>query len=347
MKTVLITCLICIAFSALDIITVRADENPYFRSELIFEPEKVDIKQCHGSTLVELPGGDILAAYYGGDYEKAKNVAVYGARLGRGETKWSEPWILHDTPDKSEGNPVLWFGPDNKLWLFFVTIMKDNWNQALIFFKKSPDRGKTWSEPVQMLEREGWMTRNKPLQLKNGYILLPIYNEVLFDSEFLISGNGGRKWKMSSVIRSPGTNLQPTVVQLSDGSLLAGMRTGSKNGLMWWSRSKNNGKKWSKPYTTDVRNPHSACDMVMLADGHIALAYNDSPDNRNTLTVALSTDEGKTWSAKRNLEYKKGEEFSYPAIITTSDNLIHVTYTYKRVSIKHAVFNEAWITAAQ
>ncbi len=320
-----------------------ADGEAFFDSGLIFEPGSVDFKSCHGSTLTELPGGDIMAAWYGGDFERAKNVAIYASILEKGKNTWSKPWIIQNTPGKSEGNPVLWTGPDNQIWFFYVTIMKETWNEALIFLKKSNDRGKTWSEPVDITTKYSWMTRNKPLMLENGYILLPIYNETMFDSEFLVSRDNFKTWKMSSIIRSPGTNLQPTVVQLSDGSLLTGMRTGSKNGLMWWSKSKNNGKSWSKAFTNKVHNPHSACDMVKLPDGKLALVYNDSPDKRNPLTVAISVDEGVNWDIKKDLEKDDFGSYSYPAIISTSDGLIHVTYTYRRESIKYAVFNSKWV----
>jgi predicted neuraminidase len=40
------------------------------------------------------------------------------------------------------------------------------------------------------------------------------------------------------------------------------------------------------------------------------------------------------------LESEPGE-YSYPAVIQTSDGLVHITYTWKRERIKHLVIDPA------
>ena len=92
----------------------------------------------------------------------------------------------------------------------------------------------------------------------------------------------------------------------------------------------------------NLPNPNCGVDMVRLHSGNIALVYNDTPRGRTPLTVALSTDEGKTWGYKRDLETEEGE-YSYPAVIQTRDGGIHITYTYRRISIMHVEIDEAWI----
>jgi len=59
--------------------------------------------------------------------------------------------------------------------------------------------------------------------------------------------------------------------------------------------------------------------------------YNDSNRSRDNLTVSISTDEGKTWPLKRQLE-PQGDgatSFSYPSVIQTADGAVHITYTCK------------------
>jgi alpha-L-rhamnosidase len=55
--------------------------------------------------------------------------------------------------------------------------------------------------------------------------------------------------------------------------------------------------------------------------------------------VAVSSD-GTSWQAAALLEDQPGE-YSYPAVIQTSDGKVHITYTWKRQRIKHVVIDPA------
>jgi predicted neuraminidase len=84
-----------------------------------------------------------------------------------------------------------------------------------------------------------------------------------------------------------------------------------------------------------------------LPNGHIALIFNDNPKDRNPLTVAISTDEGKTWPYKRDIQKDSTGAYAYPAVIATPDGIIHITYSFNRDSIKYAAFNESWVMETQ
>jgi predicted neuraminidase len=65
---------------------------------------------------------------------------------------------------------------------------------------------------------------------------------------------------------------------------------------------------------------------------------------RGMLNLAVSSD-GRQWHKVGILEQEENAEFSYPAIIQTSDGLVHMTWTWKRQRIKHAVVDPARIQA--
>ncbi|MGM0376120.1 MAG: exo-alpha-sialidase [Bacteroidota bacterium] len=59
-------------------------------------------------------------------------------------------------------------------------------------------------------------------------------------------------------------------------------------------------------------------------------------EGRNIFKVAVSKD-GVNWQDILTLEHQKKGEYSYPAIIQSADGLVHITYTWDRKTIKHAV----------
>lgn len=295
---------------------------------------------CHGSTIAELPSGDLLAAWYAGSREGAKDVAIFTARRPHRSEGWTQPEIVVNTPNCSEGNPVLFADANGQIWLFYVTMYGSRWTQCKVYCLKSQTMGGSWGERVMLRDELGWMTRNKPIYLSNDDILLPVYDERCWSSMVMISDDGGETWSTYGNLTSPKGVIQPTVVQRRDGSLLMLMR--SRDGEIWRSTSDDLGRSWEEAHPTELPNPNCGVDMVRLHSGNIALVYNDTPRGRTPLTVALSTDEGVTWEFKRDLETEEGE-YSYPAVIQSRDGGIHITYTYRRVSITHVEIDEAWI----
>ena len=64
------------------------------------------------------------------------------------------------------------------------------------------------------------------------------------------------------------------------------------------------------------------------------------------LNLAVS-DDGLEWRKVAVLEKEARAEFSYPAIIQADDGLVHMTYTWKRQRIKHAVVDPKNIRAGE
>lgn len=52
------------------------------------------LPSCHASTVVELPNGDMLAAYFAGTYEGHPDVCIYMSRRRAGHAAWDFPQLL-------------------------------------------------------------------------------------------------------------------------------------------------------------------------------------------------------------------------------------------------------------
>jgi alpha-L-rhamnosidase len=150
----------------------------------------------------------------------------------------------------------------------------------------------------------------------------------------------GKTWQKTS---PPGDQsfdaIQPTLLVYPTGKIEILCRSLQNRITESWSED--GGKTWSRLQATALPNPSSGIDAVMLNDGRALLVYNHhtgpSPYGRSPLNIAASTD-GKIWKAALLLEDQPGE-YSYPAVIQTTDGLVHIAYTWKRQRIKHVVID--------
>ncbi len=108
------------------------------------------------------------------------------------------------------------------------------------------------------------------------------------------------------------------------------------------SVSGDGGESWAPAARTELPSPFAALDAVKLRDGRVVLVWNRNPEERNPLSVALSEDEGRTFSLRRDLVRGQGR-FHYPAIIQSRDGRLHVTFTNNRRTIDHVAMDVDWI----
>jgi predicted neuraminidase len=94
----------------------------------------------HGSCIVELPNGDLLACWFHGSGERqADDVKIEGARKRKGRKTWDARFTMADTPDYPDTNCCLLIDPDRQLWLFWPTILANRWESALMKYRIASD----------------------------------------------------------------------------------------------------------------------------------------------------------------------------------------------------------------
>ena len=98
----------------------------------------LQVQHAHGSSIVALPNGDILAVWYQGSGErKADDVRILGARLKKGSVSWSPPFLVADSPDLPDCNPVVFLNSANTLCLAWIAVLAHRWENSLLRFRTS------------------------------------------------------------------------------------------------------------------------------------------------------------------------------------------------------------------
>lgn len=323
----------------------------------VFGPEVKTGPYKHPAAMTELSNGDLYLVYYGGQGEYATDTAVFGSRLKKGSTTWTPPVAIARDPFRSLGNGVIWQAPDGLVWLFYVVRYGDTWSTSRIQAKVSRDQAETWSDAFMVSETPGMMVRNQPIVLHDGAYLLPVYHETGHDTESVGPDSTSRflrfdpktaQWRELGRITSKTGNIQPGVVEIAPNHLIAYTRRGgdykpTKDGWIIRAESKDGGVTWTEGQNSQFPNPNAAVDFIELKNGHLLLAYNDSMSSRTPLTVAISTDQDKTWPYRRNVAEGPGD-FAYPIAFQGQDGRIHLVFTSnRRQVINHAIFGEEWV----
>ena len=295
--------------------------------------------ECHASTIVQAKDGHFLAAWFGGTHEGHKDVGIWTSSFLDG--KWSEPrQVAEGKQDDGSRhpcwNPVLFQPRNGPLMLFYkVGPSPSKWWGMLI---TSQDNGSTWSAPRRLPDGMLGPIKNKPVQLPNDAILCPSSTEENgWRVHFERTDDGGETWNKTGVVNDGKTfgAIQPSILFHGSNTLQSVGRTRQQVIFQIWSQD--NGKTWGQMKSTVLPNPNSGIDALTLADGRQLIVYNHTSKGRSPLNVALSRD-GENWEAALILENEPGE-YSYPAVIQAKDGLVHVTYTWKRLRIKHAVID--------
>ncbi len=318
------------------------------RMEFIYD--SAAFPSAHASTIVETDRRTLIAAWFGGTSEGSGDVQIWLSRKTQGQ-RWSPPVPVTETPGMPAWNPVL-FQDGSTTWLFFkIGPSPREWIGG---YRTSNDDGVTWSQVTYLPAGLLGPVRTKILRLNDGTWLAGTSVEAGYrgdtpeDAPYRSwtawverSSDRGRSWTRFGPITVPGQPfgvIQPTLWQNADGVVKMFTRSTERIGRIVVSASSDGGTTWSPGQPTELPNPNAGIDVVRLRDGRLVLIYNHLPRGRTAIHIAVSKDDGGTWSAPIVLERGEGE-YSYPAVIQTMDGLIHVTYTWKRTHIRHLVLD--------
>ena len=339
-STIILLIVLLPKFDSVSLLGQTAFEPRVVQSEFIFN--QLPHESCHASTISEVEGG-LACAWFGGKREGDKSVGIW---FSSWDTRnWSKPLevangIQLDGQRFPAWNPVLFDMPGGPLMLFYkVGPNPRQWWGMLV---QSGDQGKTWSKPVHLPKSILGPIKNKPILLPNGRILCGVSTEhdgwkVHMETLNNVGGISDQaSWLKSEDFINPVSTgaIQPTILVHGKSRFQVLCRNQSRDMIL--SSFSEDGVNWSPLEKIGLPNPNSGIDGVTLRDGRHVLVYNHTQRGRSPINLGISSD-GKQWNRLLELENQRGSEFSYPAIIQTKDELLHITYTWKRKKIKHLV----------
>jgi len=294
-RSILLTALILVATGSIAV-------AQKYEAELIFPLERW---HNHGSSVVECANGDLLACWFHGSGERsADDVLIQGARKRAGTKEWSERFLMADSQDLPDCNPVLFIDTRDKLWLFWIAVQANEWGSSLLKYRISSDYGKP--EPPKWEWQDVIHARPKNFE----QVLLRVAEEYAEKSpykEYLATNpeiekqfrEGLLERAADKLTRRLGwmTRLHPIMV--SDTKMLLGLYTDVFS-VSLVAMTEDWGKTWrfSEPI---VGFGNIQPSLVRKNDGTLVAMMRENGIQRR-IRISTSQDGGMTWSSVGNMD---------------------------------------------
>ena len=272
--------------------------QPKIDSTLIFPVQE---KHVHSSSIVELSNGDLLVCWFKGSGERwANDVVIQGARLKKGEVKWSEPFLMADSPGEPDCNPVLFLNRNGKLFMVWIVVKGNRWETSLLKVKTTTNYNNEgspkWDKQDSILMRPGveFEKRVKD-QFKNNS------REDLTNAEYAPS----YETMLTEAAKDPkkretGWMTRTHPIILGNGKILLPLYSDGFNfGLIAISEDQGESWKCSLPIVGRGLNQPS---LIERRDGSIDAYMRQDGDEPSSIMISHSADQGYSWTFARKSE---------------------------------------------
>lgn len=269
-------------------------QDPDFvvRQSLVFPLQP---QHAHGSSIAELPNGDMLAAWFQGSGErKANDVVIMGARLPKGKSNWSAPFLMADTPNLPDCNPVLFVNQKGKLFLVWIAVQANEWENSVLRFRTSTrysgSGAPEWEWQDNILLNPGGEFAE---EVKKRFDEMPPLHRgwasyaPTYDKMIVEAAEDPKK-------RTTGwmTRIKPLL--FPDGRIILPLYSDGFNFSMM-AISEDFGETWAPGLPLVGRGPIQPA-LIRKKDGTLVAYMRDSGDTPPRVHISESKDLGKTWS---------------------------------------------------
>jgi predicted neuraminidase len=266
--------------------------NSIVKEELIFTPQH---EHSHGSSIVALPNGDFLAAWFQGSGERnADDVRIMGARLEKGKDEWSKPFLMADTKGLPDCNPVLFLNNKGKLFLVWIAVQGNRWEGSILRTRTTTDYKKAgapkweWQDNILLKPGKEFVEEiekkfDEMPELNHGWAeYAPLYDDMI------------KEHSKNQVLRSIGwmTRIKPAI--LESGRIVLPLYSDGYN-LSICAISDDDGETWRPSKPIVGRGPIQPA-LAVRRNGDIVAYMRDSGDAPSRVHKSISKDNGETWS---------------------------------------------------
>ncbi len=276
----------------------KTKQNFIIHEELIFPYQN---EHVHGSSLVILPDGDKLAAWFQGSGERtADDVRIMGSRLKKGAKNWSTPFLMADTKGIPDCNPVLFLNREKTLFLVWIAVQANQWENSILKFRTSshfetegaPEWD--WQDNILLKPDDSFAkeVENKfkdlPENNSGWAAYAPLYDDMIIEaSKDLLKRSIGWMTRIHPLILESGKILLPLYSDGLNMSLVA--------------ISNDDGNTWNPSLPIVGRGPIQPA-LVQKQNGEILAFMRDSGDPPSRVHKSISKDQGESWSATTKTE---------------------------------------------
>ncbi|HWB25119.1 MAG TPA: sialidase family protein [Chitinophagaceae bacterium] len=260
---------------------------------LIFSPQP---QHTHGSSIVALPNGDVLAAWFQGSGERtADDVRIMGARLKKGTRTWSAPFLMADTYGLPDCNPVLFLNNHNKLFLVWIAVQAHRWECSVLRYRTATNYGDTgapvwsWQDNILLAPNDSFATevalkfKQLPPSASTSASYAPKYDNMIVDAaKDLVKRSTGWMTRIKPLKLSTGKILLPLY---SDGFNMSMIAVSDDDGTTWHASLPIVGRGNVQPA------------LVVKKNGNIAALMRDNGEEPARVQLSESADNGYSWSA--------------------------------------------------
>lgn len=310
------------------------------------EPSAGNPRNSEGD-IIELKDGRLCLVYTrftGGSGDHAAADLAMRVSQDRGQTWSDDTIVIPRTGGMNVMSVSLLRLAGGEIALFYL--LKTSAEDCRPMMCLSADEAKTWTPPSCCITDEvGYYVLNndRAVQLRSGRLILPVAwhqgpGQPRDDAGIILchlSDDGGKTWRRSKdsfkgydpdgrrvILQEPG------VVELKDGRLMMYIRTNA--GSQYVCHSPDDGETWSKPGPSSLASPLSPASIERIPwTGDLICVWNDHsgvhpfPRGRRTpLCLAVSRDEGATWTPSKIIEDNPDGWYCYTSIAFAEDRML-------------------------